>query len=280
MKFSKTIVLFLCAALFMGILVGCGEEPHEEYRPSTSPTEAAQFESPLAMQAVADGVWQNCQSGDYVYIAEGKLYEFGEMAKSEGIATVQSKCGDKFYTLSYDEFFDNYLTYNGIDVEYDHTTGDVIQVTDEQTYFNVSDSETARKGSILFSKGYYSETDINDILFNDFIETKYPDILSCKDVQFDRHGTLGKAFMIEGIAELDDYYNWGYDDAERNYFCIQITPSGGNYSDMWYIYASRSRFSDLYETLKDGSKRVTLVARTEYADTGSNNMATLSEQIA
>ncbi len=62
---------------------------------------------------------------------------------------------------------------------------------------------------------------------------------------------------------------------EFGYFCINIRPTGGSYSDGWYVYANRNTFFDLYASLQSGSKNVILVAQMVYVDTGSNNMATL-----
>lgn len=106
-------------------------------------------------------------------------------------------------------------------------------------------------------------------------QQKYGDLPTAREVQYDKWGHFGDCFTISGTAELDDYYNWGYKNYEYGYFCIRIRPTGGSYSDEWYVYASRSKFADLYNGFLSGSKSVTLVAQLVQVETGSNNMATL-----
>lgn len=82
--------------------------------------------------------------------------------------------------------------------------------------------------------------------------------------------------MLKGTAKLDDYYNWGYKNLSPLYFCMFVEPTGGSYSDSWYIYASRSEFSELYDDLITGSiSNISLVCECMFYETGSNNMATL-----
>lgn len=66
-----------------------------------------------------------------------------------------------------------------------------------------------------------------------------PPMLTAKDVQFDMIGNLDKYFAIDGYAELDNYYNYGFDKLEEKFFCIRVTPIDTN-SDEWYLYGLRS----------------------------------------
>ena len=51
------------------------------------------------------------------------------------------------------------------------------------------------------------------------------------------------------------YYNYGFDDdIESSYFCLAVTPSGGSYSDMWYIYCDRDSFQKLFDKVQDSEK--------------------------
>ena len=78
--------------------------------------------------------------------------------------------------------------------------------------------------------------------------------LTAKDVQYDMVNNLDKDFGLEGYAELDDYYNYGYNsDLEKDYFCMRVEPIGGNFSDSWYIYCHRNSFKELFQKLKDNS---------------------------
>jgi len=76
--------------------------------------------------------------------------------------------------------------------------------------------------------------------------------LTAKDLQFDMVNNLDKEFGLEGYAELDDYYNYGFDsDIEKDYFCMRVEPVGGRFSDSWYIYCHRDSFKKLFQKLKD-----------------------------
>ena len=105
---------------------------------------------------------------------------------------------------------------------------------------------------------------------------KYPNAASHKDVKYDPYTYLGKDFIITGTAKLDDYYNYEYRDWEYSYFCIDIEPENGSYSDRWYIYANRNTFQELFQILKNGnSTTVTLVCRGQFIDATRNSLATL-----
>lgn len=98
------------------------------------------------------------------------------------------------------------------------------------------------------------------------------------DVQYDKYGYLGTPFLLVGSAALDDYYNWFYDDMDAVYFCMRVTPEGGSYSDEWYIYASRSRYKELFADLKEGEiSGIVMICSSVTPDTGSNLMAELTD---
>ncbi|PWW02498.1 hypothetical protein DFQ01_109123 [Paenibacillus cellulosilyticus] len=85
--------------------------------------------------------------------------------------------------------------------------------------------------------------------------------LTAKDVQFDMVNNLDKNFVLAGTAELDDYYNYGFDsDMEADYFCVRVTPEDGSYSDRWYLYFHRDSFNALFEKLKQGNVNVITTA--------------------
>lgn len=100
--------------------------------------------------------------------------------------------------------------------------------------------------------------------------------LDAKDVQYDMVNNLDKSFGLYGTAELDDYYNYGFDDdMEADYFCISVRPSGGSYSDEWYVYLHRKSFTELYDMLKAGTKEVMIECKIpQYRyEKNMNNMA-------
>lgn len=79
--------------------------------------------------------------------------------------------------------------------------------------------------------------------------------LDNKDVQYDMANNVDKMFSLVGYAELDDYYNYGFDDdIESSYFCLAVTPTGGSYSDRWYIYCHRDSFEKLFTKAKENKK--------------------------
>lgn len=107
---------------------------------------------------------------------------------------------------------------------------------------------------------------------------KYENAVSYKDVRYSPYSYLGSTFLIEGTAELDDYFNYDYRDMEMLYFCIAVTPTGGGYTDIWYIYADQYQHKDLLEKLKNGSiSNITIAAHGYYPDSLKNGMATLRD---
>lgn len=108
------------------------------------------------------------------------------------------------------------------------------------------------------------------------IEEKYGEIANYKDVKYNPISYLGREFLITGTAELDDYYNYDYRDLEVVYFCICITPSGGSFSDRWYIYCDRDQYRELFEELKKGKvSNIALICRGYYPDSLKSEMANL-----
>jgi hypothetical protein len=85
--------------------------------------------------------------------------------------------------------------------------------------------------------------------------------LDNKDVQYNMKNNLNQYFSLEGSAELDDYYNYGFNTSlEEDYFCLSVTPSGGSYSDRWYIYCNKESFQEVFdETIDNGSISVKMI---------------------
>lgn len=98
--------------------------------------------------------------------------------------------------------------------------------------------------------------------------------LKAKDVQFDMANNLDKDFALDGIARLDDYYNYGFGpELESDYFCARITPDDG--SDDWYAYFHRGSFEDLFEALKSNDVYVnttSIIPKWRFEE-GQDNMA-------
>ncbi|MCL1696256.1 MULTISPECIES: hypothetical protein [unclassified Lysinibacillus] len=84
--------------------------------------------------------------------------------------------------------------------------------------------------------------------------------LTGKEVQFDLANNLDKEFYLEGQVELCDYYNYGYTNEEK-FFCGQLTPTDGGYSDSWYLYFHRDSFKNEYQDLLNGDVNMRVVAQ-------------------
>lgn len=135
-----------------------------------------------------------------------------------------------------------------------------IQFDPEKSQINGLDGETIGKflnDGTFESSNYKQDNELKDV-GSAFIEAKggvfkdtYGGPVSEKDVKYNPWSYIGKYFLLTGTAELDDYYNYDYRDLESIYFCICVTPKGGGYSDRWYIYCERYKYSDLFETLKN-----------------------------
>ncbi len=109
----------------------------------------------------------------------------------------------------------------------------------------------------------YSDQEISDVLdkasdiisdkteFQSFMEEQ--DItLTAKDVQYDMINTLDQSFALEGIAELSDYYNYGYKESmAKLVFVIKVTPTSKDYSESWHLYCDRASFASFFDKLKE-----------------------------
>ncbi|MFB5269118.1 hypothetical protein ACE41H_20345 [Paenibacillus enshidis] len=98
--------------------------------------------------------------------------------------------------------------------------------------------------------------------------------LDAKTVQYDMPNNLDKSFVISGTLELDDYFNYGFDD-EKAYFSTFIIPDDGTYSDGWNLYFSRKDFEKLFNDLLSSEKHViveAVIPSYQYKE-GEGNMA-------
>ena len=263
-KLSKMLGVLLCVLL----LGGCSTDVAQE------PTPTNKYESATLMQNAADGIWMNGSTGAYVVVENGLLISYDEN-------NIENQLNKLLNTaLSFDDYCKTFITDCATKVDYDYANGYLLN-SDTQALVLRLYSETSAfdPNNATYIKDSRYEDQLEKALLEGYISTRYSNILSNKDVQYDKFGTLGQNFMIEGTAKLDDYYNWGYRNYEASHFCINIRPVGGSYSDEWTIYASRSDYKELYNNLMNGSQHLYLIAKTEFSDTGINNMATLVDYI-
>lgn len=93
--------------------------------------------------------------------------------------------------------------------------------------------------------------------------------LKARDVQFDMQNNLDQKFAIMGNASLDTYYNYGFSNLEQSHFAVSVEDEGAGYADRWVLYFDRSKFSNLYETLKKGDTYIAAAAvipKAQYED--------------
>lgn len=95
-----------------------------------------------------------------------------------------------------------------------------------------------------------------------------------KEVQYNLANNLNKEFYLKGNLELCDYYNYGYTN-EKAYFCGQLTPVDGGYSDSWYLYFHRDSFDNVYQALLEGNLNMQISAKipSKAYEQGQGNMA-------
>jgi hypothetical protein len=108
----------------------------------------------------------------------------------------------------------------------------------------------------------------------------YDITLTNYDVQYDLANSVSEFFYFDeyGVAELDDYYNYGYRGTESEFFVMSVTPGAksgsdyaiGSYGDSWYIYADREEFSNVFDAMK--------IAKTEGIAVGGYFVCILAPQ--
>lgn len=96
--------------------------------------------------------------------------------------------------------------------------------------------------------------------------------LTAKDIQYNMENNLDQKFCIEGICELSDYYNYGYKELEKLFFCIKISQVNG---DDWYLYCDRLSLDGLYQQLKETKCYADFICviKPNYYEKGQGTMA-------
>lgn len=270
---KKIICVVLMMTLCIAFLSGCQK--------------VKSFASSEEMKEYLQGTWKSDDDQYYVF-DQGKFRYYGELMTKHRIFTYSEE-EDAEENLSensemtFEEFCEIFKIERDFSrkLEFDCEKGVAyvgnlkFTALDDGAIYNDDDydpEESIRK--VSDDIGLVDELVEN--LYNEFIfDAKYKDLPTAREVQYDKYGHIFQNFIISGVAELDDYYNYNYENYEFSHFCINIQPSSGSYADDWYVYASREKFADLYTSLQGGPKNVDLVAQMIFVDTGSNNMATL-----
>lgn len=108
------------------------------------------------------------------------------------------------------------------------------------------------------SKQAIANTAQNENLKEDFMKQNNIN-LTADEVRYNMPNNLDEPFFIEGEVELCDYYNYGYTNEEK-FFCGNLTPSDGGYTDSWYLYFHRESFNALYNRLLSGGTENIMVS--------------------
>lgn len=126
-----------------------------------------------------------------------------------------------------------------------------VTLVSSETNYTKSSSSTSAPEQIDMPYPYAATTPRTSSTFDKYLDENNV-ILDNSDVQYNMFNNVDKLFSLVGYAELDDYYNYGFDDdIESSHFCLAVTPVSGSYSDMWYIYCHRSSFYKLFDKVQD-----------------------------
>lgn len=282
---KKWLSLVLCLSLVMALVcTGCSK---------MSFSDQAEMEAYLA-----DPYWVNDKGDSYIVC----WYYDG------AVTTVKF---EKSPTQSLEMMFDdilNTLVENGEDTSFstlvalitsgadgiDRSTVDVemdpkkATLTTTGSQLSSSVYEFRKNETMVHNEEVYTKSDLSEVTdaFSAAMETlaakkkgaflqEHEGLAEAQDVKYSPYKYYGQRFILEGTAELDDYYNYEYRDMDMLYFCIQVTPTGGSVLDSWYIYGMYGQHDDLLERLKEGSVNIALVAEGLFYDALANEMANL-----
>ncbi len=265
---KKCLNLVLIAILITSMFCGCQK--------------TMKFETGSEMRMHVKGVWR--YDTTYYVIDNSKAYRYYDWELTHSLLKIEDDESIDIENITFDDFYEENPLITPIDnIVFGYGAGKILSRDDKEELFRVLEDGRLKFDDEILTQISSEPNYLRDLIEEDFnaeikrirFDKKYSDLPTAREVQYDKYGHIFKKFVITGMAELDDYYNWNYENYEFGYFCINIRPTGGSYSDSWYIYAEREKFKELYESLQSGSKNVTLVAELIYVDTGSNNMATL-----
>lgn len=220
---------------------------------STYTTSLYSDKAEAALRGLMSSVWSASQNNDHV-LTDGMLY-------------VQEVIVQDYYTILEDYF--------GLTKQQIEEAINIGNKATGETRGNAIDEYVA-----TLVNSTQDKTDpkpVNDA-FAEYISTNNV-TLDNYDVQYNMANNLDQEFTLIGYAELDDYYNYGFDDdIEPSYYCLKVTPVDGNYSNIWYIYCHRSSLQELFDKVQSvGEKYVKMICYIPKGrfEQGQNNMAML-----
>jgi hypothetical protein len=88
--------------------------------------------------------------------------------------------------------------------------------------------------------------------FDQFMEDRSLDT-DGEDIPYKVEDFVGERFAVQGTAQLDNYYNYGYKDLEVTHFVIKVIKEDALH---WYLYVSREEYPELFQELKKGPVEV------------------------
>lgn len=90
------------------------------------------------------------------------------------------------------------------------------------------------------------------------LEVTHKDALQTtwKDASYNTENNFKKAFFIKGKANLSNYFNYGFTN-KKDFFCVEVTPYDGSYSDRWYVYFKHEDDNEeFYNTLLNSNEKL------------------------
>ena len=130
--------------------------------------------------------------------------------------------------------------------------------SDESVLQNV----TSNQSGVIELQNTLTNDDMDDQLgFEEYVR-KNNISLNARDVEFDITHNIDKEFVIVGVAELANYYNYGYRNLEEYCFCVKVSRKrkDGSYESDWHIYCDRESYKNFYQKMKEGKCYVEMTA--------------------
>ena len=132
------------------------------------------------MKNVVDGIWMNASTGTYVAVENGLLISYDE----NNISTQLNKLRNS--DLSFDDYCKTFSTDCATTVEYDYTNGLLLNSKTQELIFRLFDENTASGQYHMYIKDSKYIDWLREALLNGYIDARYPNLLSNKDVQFNK----------------------------------------------------------------------------------------------
>lgn len=186
------------------------------------------------------------------------------MVTQEDLSEIEKDIGDNLFELNINGLRYNLARLEGTDVEeaksnYDESYNKILEIFGESNLSSKNkDSGFINDLADAVTKAEIENSERNDKLKQDFISSSNI-IITADEVRYNMSNNLDKQFYLEGTVELCDYYNYGFTN-ESKYFCGQLTPFEGGFTDSWYLYFDRESFDGVFNVLLQGNLHLRIAA--------------------